>query len=239
MRILLASDLHYNLKQFDWLDRQSDSFDAVILAGDLLNIASHLDLNMQIEVIKKYLFRMCEKTHLFVCSGNHDGNEKNAHDEFIAPWLQEVRSEKLHVDGDSIQLGDTLFTVFPWWDGDVTKQEVASQLEEASKLKASQWFWIYHAPPDESPTSWTGKRFIGDRELNQWLDQYHPDLVVTGHIHESPFKNEGSWHDQIDSTWVFNAGNNIGEVPAHIVFDMNSGKATWVSLAGVEEVSFL
>jgi hypothetical protein len=27
-----------------------------------------------------------------VCSGNHDGNEKNEADEYVAPWLQEFRS---------------------------------------------------------------------------------------------------------------------------------------------------
>lgn len=237
LKILVASDLHYKLKQFDWLASRAGHYDAVILAGDLLDISSYLDLNLQIDVIRKCLVKISEKAHLLVCSGNHDGNAKNANDEFIAPWLQETRSERLSVDGDNVRFGDTLFTIFPWWDGDVTKEEVGRQLVEASRIDCEKWIWIYHAPPDNSPTSWAGSRFIGDIELNQWIAQYTPDLVLSGHIHESPFKKDGSWHDSIDGTWILNAGNNIGDVPAHIELDLDAMTARWISLAGVEEKS--
>ena len=56
---------------------------------------------------------------------------------------------------------------------------------------------MYHAPPDKSPTSWVGKRFIGDSYLNECIEQYKPDLVFSGHIHESPFKKDGSWADKM------------------------------------------
>ena len=232
MKILVASDLHYRLKQFDWLTSQAINCDAMIIAGDMLDISSSLDLNVQISVITKYLRKIGEQTPLLVCSGNHDGNEKNDAGEYIAPWLQEARNQQVHVDGDSIFFGDALFTVFPWWDGDLTKQEVSIQFEQASQLQFDKWIWIYHAPPDNSPTSWVGKRFIGDSELNKWITQYRPDLVFTGHIHESPFKKGGSWVDKIEKTWVFNAGSQIGEVPAHIILDLKAMTAEWYSLAG-------
>ena len=235
MKILVASDLHYKLKQFDWIANRAEHFDAVILAGDLLDISSPLDLNLQIDVIRKCLQKISEQTHLMVCSGNHDGNEKNSHDEFIAPWLLDTRAERLSVDGDNVQFADTLFTIFPWWDGDVTKREVGQQIESASKIECKKWVWIYHAPPDESATSWAGKRFIGDIELNQWIDSYKPDLVISGHIHESPFKEDGSWVDRLGDTWILNAGNNIGDMPAHIVLDLEAMSAQWVSLAGIQE----
>lgn len=236
MKILVASDLHYKLKQFDWIASRADKYDAVVLAGDLLDISSFLDLNMQIDVIRKCLQKISEKTHLLVCSGNHDGNAKNAHDEFIAPWLQDTRGRRLSVDGDNVQFDDFLFTIFPWWDGDVTKEEVAQQIAEANAIECEKWVWIYHAPPDNSPTSWVGSRFIGDAELSQWISQYEPDLVISGHIHESPFKKDGCWFDQIGRTWILNAGNNIGDVPAHIELDLDDMSARWVSLAGVEEM---
>ena len=232
MKVLVASDLHYRLKQFDWLASQAENCDLMIIAGDLLDISSCMDMNVQIVVMKKYLDRIGEQTPLLVCSGNHDGNEKNDADEFIAPWLQESRNEQVHVDGDNVVFGDTLFSIFPWWDGEVTKREVAEHLREASKLATGRWIWIYHAPPDNSPTSWTGKRFIGDRELSEWISQYQPDLVLTGHIHESPFKSDGSWADRIGKTWVFNAGSHIGDVPAHIILDLDAMIAKWYSLAG-------
>lgn len=232
MKILIASDLHYRLKQFDWLDNQAGQCDAMILAGDMLDISSYLDLSVQIVVIKKYLRSIGGQIPLMICSGNHDGNEKNIADEYIAPWLQEARDQQVHVDGDNVLFGETLITIFPWWDGDVTKKEVSKQFEAASQIEFKKWIWIYHAPPDGSPTCWTGKRYIGDIELNKWVEQYQPDLVVTGHIHESPFKANGSWIDQIGKTWVLNAGSQIGDVPAHIILDLESMNADWYSLAG-------
>ncbi|MGR8999987.1 MAG: metallophosphoesterase family protein [Gammaproteobacteria bacterium] len=232
MKILVASDLHYRLKQFDWLERQADDYDAIVIAGDMLDISSYLDLNVQIVVITNYLKKISQKTHLLVCSGNHDGNEKNEADEFIAPWLQEIRNRRLSVDGDNVYFGNTLITIFPWWDGEVTKLEVSEQFEKASRLQYERWIWIYHAPPDNSPTSWAGKRFIGDIELNKWIDRYQPDLVISGHIHESPFKPDGSWADRIGKTWVLNAGSYIGDVPPHIVIYLEAMDAEWYSLAG-------
>lgn len=87
MRILVSSDLHYRLKQFDWIDFVSSQYDAVIIAGDLLDISSHLDLNLQATVMQKIIREMSKKTKVFICSGNHDGNEKNEADEYISSFI--------------------------------------------------------------------------------------------------------------------------------------------------------
>jgi Icc-related predicted phosphoesterase len=97
---------------------------------------------------------------------------------------------------------------------------------------------VYHAPPDASPTSWTGKRHYGDVELLEWIEQYQPDLVMCGHVHQSPFVPEGSWIDRIGSTVVFNAGRQIGPVPTRIELDTETEIARWSWLEGVEERSF-
>ena len=234
MKILVASDLHYRLKQFDWLASQAGSYDALIIAGDLLDISSPINLSIQIVVMKKYLRKIGAITPLLVYSGNHDGNEKNAADEYIAPWLQEIRAEHIHVGGDNVFFEGVLVTIFPWWDRDVTGRAVDEQFEQTSRLAFRKWIWVYHAPPDNSPTSWTGKRFIGDTELNRWIAQYHPGLVVAGHIHQSSCKPDGSWVDQSGKTWVFNAGAYMGDVPLHIVLDLDAMNAEWNSLAGEE-----
>ncbi len=234
MKILISSDLHYRLKQFDWIDSVSSQYDAVILAGDLLDISSHLDLNLQATVMQKIIRSMSEKTQVFVCSGNHDGNEKNEADEFVSPWIQELRAHNLFVDGDTIETDEYVFTLFPWWDGDVTKQDVLKQLEAECPQNTKKWIWVYHSPPDQAMTSWVGKRHIGDSDLNNWIEQYNPYLVISGHIHESPFKSEGSWADKLNNTWVLNAGSHIGDIPAHIIIDLKDQKAEWRSMAGQE-----
>ena len=58
MQALIVADLHYNLRQFDWLLRVAGDYDLVIVAGDLLDLAGHADLDTQIVVVTKYLARL-------------------------------------------------------------------------------------------------------------------------------------------------------------------------------------
>ncbi len=39
MRLLFVADLHYALKQFDWLVAHAAEFDPAIIGGDLLDLA--------------------------------------------------------------------------------------------------------------------------------------------------------------------------------------------------------
>ena len=62
MRILLVSDLHYTLKQLDWVTAAAGDFDLVVVAGDHLNIASPVDPDAQIAVVLEYLSRMAARS---------------------------------------------------------------------------------------------------------------------------------------------------------------------------------
>ena len=57
-------------------------------------------------------------------------------------------------------------------------------------------------------------------------------MVFSGHVHQSPFVKEGSWVDRIGPTWVFNAGQQFGAPPTHIVIDTEEEVALWFSAAG-------
>jgi len=78
MRLLFVADLHYALKQFDWLVANAANYELIIIGGDLLDLASSLDFDVQIVVVEKYLARIREKTRLIVSSGNHDGDSRSA-----------------------------------------------------------------------------------------------------------------------------------------------------------------
>jgi hypothetical protein len=93
---------------------------------------------------------------------------------------------------------------------------------------------VHHAPPANSPTSWGGKRFFGDVDLVQWIEKYHPSMVISGHVHQSPFIPDGSWFDQLGDTWTFNTGLQPGRPPVCIVLDIDDGTAFWIS-AGNEQ----
>ncbi len=234
MKILVVSDLHYRLKQFDWILVQAERFDSIIIAGDLLDISSNVNLSVQIEVLNKYLCKLRQQTQVLVCSGNHDGDIKNQYDEFEARWIQRLSYDNIHVDGTFVYWGQTLVSIFPWWDGEFSKQVVNEQFQSQSQLNFQQWIWVYHAPPDNSPVSWTGKRHIGDSALNAWIDRYQPSMVFSGHIHQSPYTKAGDWKDQIGHTWVFNSGSYLGDIPPYLVVDLQRMQAEWHSLAGSE-----
>ena len=236
MRCLVVADLHYSLPQFDWLVAAAPQFDLVIFAGDALDIGSIVDFRAQIVVVQKYLAMMAATTRVVVCSGNHDLDTRNAEGEKVPQWLEALRDHNIICDGESFAIGDTLFTVCPWWDGPIVKQRIADQLEADAARHARKWIWIHHAPPANSPVSWGGKRFFGDPDLVTWIERYQPDAVISGHVHQSPFVRDGSWFDRLGKTWTFNVGHQFGRPPAHMVLDLDSNEMFWISAAGAERL---
>lgn len=232
MRILVVADLHYTLKQFDWLMTEVARYDLVVIGGDLLDLSSVLEPQVQCLVVEKYLARIARQKPLIVSSGNHDGDRRSEANESVAGWLQEVRGEQLYVDGDSVELGGTLFTVCPWWDGPVSRATLEAQLARDSARVQGRWIWIHHAPPDQSPVSWAGRRYGGDEFLVSWIRRFQPDFVFSGHIHNAPFLDRGSWLDRLGKTWVFNPGRQIGPAPTYISLDLETMVVEWTSFEG-------
>src|SRR4030095_4599668 len=91
MKILLTSDLHYTLRQFDWLLNAAPHFDAVVIAGDHIDAQSSLPGAVQIAALSATFAALAQKSRVFVCSGNHDLNAWNGQGEKVANWLGAVR----------------------------------------------------------------------------------------------------------------------------------------------------
>ena len=51
VQLLVTGDIHYALRQYDWLLEAAPDFDAVVIAGDLLEVASAVAPDAQIVVI--------------------------------------------------------------------------------------------------------------------------------------------------------------------------------------------
>lgn len=236
MRILLVSDLHYSLRQFDWLVGAAPDFDLVVLAGDHLDISSSVEPDAQIVVVLSYLKMLAAIAPVIAASGNHDLTGADDNGERAALWLPDARAAGVVTDDESMMIGDTLITVCPWWDGPVGREAVHAQLAADAIRRPQHWMWVYHWPPTDSPTSWTGRRHYGDADLAGWIAAHQPDLVLTGHVHEPPFRADGGWADRIGDTWVFNAGRQGGPVPARIEIDLDARTAAWISGLGCEEL---
>jgi Icc-related predicted phosphoesterase len=235
VRLLVASDLHYDLRKLDWLLSEAGGFDLVALSGDLLDISSPVPLQAQIEVTRRYLEQLAERTEVAVCSGNHDLDHRRDDGEKATAWLQRTTSPRLHVDGANVLLDDTLVSVLGWWEGPNTQAALRTQLADAAGLERARWVWLYHSPP-EGLLSWTGSRHFGDDVAAELVAEHQPDVVLCGHIHQSPFTPEGSWHERRGPTRLFNAGRQQGAVPSHIAIDLAAGEARWWSIGAEETV---
>jgi Icc-related predicted phosphoesterase len=234
VRLLCTADLHYRLPQLDWLLEQTDDVDVVVIPGDLLQVVGAAPLEVQIVVVSKYLQRLAEHTVVLASSGNHDLDGPGETGEQATAWLRDLASDRLVVDGHSIDIDDVRFTVCPWWDGPETKRLVEEQLAAAAVDRPRRWVWVYHSPPSDSPLCNAGERLYPDPDLAAWIDRWSPDLVVCGHIHQAPWVSGGAWVDQRGSTWMVNAGHQSGPVPAHVVIDLDPSldraDAEWVAL---------
>lgn len=237
MRLLLVSDLHYGLRQYDWVAEAAPDFDVVVIAGDMLDLRSVVPIPAQTTAIAAQLARIGARGTLAAASGNHDLDDRDAAGEKAASWLQRSRSTQVHVDGDALVIGRTVLTICPWWDGPAGRQELEDRLVTESALDKETWAWVYHAPPAGSRLSWDGRREYGDDVLSGWIERFQPDFVFAGHIHQSPFMPDGGWAERVGSTWVFNPGRQPGPVPAHIVLDLEAGQATWSSIEGRETIN--
>ena len=235
LKILLVADLHYALPQFDWVLAEARHYDAVVIAGDLLDVGAIASPDAQIVAVLAYLERLANEVAVVVCSGNHD-LDRRVEGENVAAWLEEARALRICTDGAAVALGDTLISACPWWDGPRTKAAIARQLERDAARLASEglarWIWAYHAPPDASPLSWGGARHHGDADLRRWIERHGPDIVCSGHVHNAPFVPGGAWADRVGATWCFNMGQQIGPVPSHIAIETDLGEALWFSIEG-------
>jgi Icc-related predicted phosphoesterase len=144
---------------------------------------------------------------------------------------------RVHTDGASVDLGDTRFTICPWWDGPVTREEIGAQLAAAAVDRPARWVWLYHSPPAGTVLCRDGRREFPDQALADWIGEHSPDVVLCGHIHQAPWIEGGSWHARLGSTWVFNAGKQPGPVPPHITLDLEAGTAEWYGVYSSESVT--
>jgi calcineurin-like phosphoesterase family protein len=188
-------------------------------------------------VLSTYLSTLAEHALVLVSSGNHDLDGPGANGEQVAGWLHRVADERVVVDGASVDVDGTRFTVCPWWDGSLTRDEVGAQLAAAAVDRPGRWVWVYHSPPAGTVLCRDGRREFPDHDLAAWIEQYQPDVVICGHIHQAPWAKGGSWHARLGRTQVFNAGKQIGHVPPHITFDTDAGTAHWFGVFDSETIA--
>ncbi len=226
MRLLLAADIHDNLRQMAWLEAEAGHYDAVVLAGDLLDIAGHRPLEAQRRTMQEALRLIGARAPVLVASGNHDVDD----DGEIA-WLRAVAGPRIFVDGSTVAWNGVAVTLWPWRDeGAALPRGARHAMPGVTRI------WVHHAPPAGSRVDCcaAGKPPAGSVALAERIRRHAPTMVVSGHIHDAPFRPHGSWWDQIGDTLCLNPGRQHGPEPSCIVVDLAAGELEWIS-ASVRE----
>lgn len=180
MKFLVISDLHGNLEVLDKMNEIFKQADGVIFAGDFAKFGSE-------ETGLPALEKLCSKHDtIFSVIGNCDNpsfiEETEKRD--ISVEKQLVMYEGLAFAGSG---GGSKFT------GTTPNEKSEEELMEDFKIITEQgeqeWsnlIAVSHNPPKNTDCDKiSGGIHVGSQLFTQFIEQYKPLAVVTGHIHES------------------------------------------------------
>ena len=174
---------------------------------------------------------------MLASSGNHDLDGPGANGEQVAGWLQPVADERVLVDGASRRRRRH----------PVHRLPVVGRLADPRRGRRASWPPLPSTGRPGGSGSTTRPRparccaatagaSSPTTTWPRWIEQYQPDVVICGHIHQAPWAKGGSWHARLGRTQVFNAGKQIGHVPPHITFDTDAGTAHWFGVFDSETI---
>lgn len=197
MKLLCISDLHGNIEVLDKLESEFKNSDAVLFAGDFAKFG---DTKTGLPALEK----LTEKhQNIFAVLGNCDKEDFLAQIEDADVSCQKslVFHEGLLIAGCG---GGTKFTGTTPYER--TEEEIISDyktvVESASESgELGNLILIMHNPPKDTECDKVAPTVhVGSQMLREFVEQYKPILVVTGHIHES------KGVDKIGETTVLNPG---------------------------------
>ena len=250
MRMLITADLHSRRDWFDWLLLQQA--DLTIVAGDLLDGFRADGLLVQMLEMRRWSARF--PGHLAVCSGNHDHNNLALQDPrarrlagihgderpevlsllLTEHWMDCLENDRIVTDRRTKVVmtpgGRLVVTAIPYdFDGDENHVDLWEEGGRLQRQEQTPWLVLHHEPPAGLKV---GGR-IGNRQLCHKIQEYRPDFVVSGHLHNQPYV--GSFADRLDGTWCFNPGHPEhdqavkSDTPNHIILDLAGRTATWLA----------
>ena len=250
MKILLTSDLHRDAGKLLWLQEEAPEHDALLVAGDLLNIYSNTGLIDQKSGILCWRDTVLKSGKSFAwCSGNHDffNGDHTPMADASPLWMREHPSTETCVtDGESRLLetpeGGLAVTTLPWpvHGGDLVVDGyrtsyldfVKKLLKAGRKIKDEEgvpWIVLNHEPPGGTPLSAT--YFAPEADFTRRIiNAAEPDFSLHGHIHQAPTSPGGFWIFQLGPTVCLNAGQSQpGEPPHHILLEWR-GPREWTAI---------
>ena len=231
MRILLVSDLHYSLKQLDWVVSVADDYDLVVPAGDHLDIRSYVEPDAQIVVVLEYLARIAAKTTVAACSGNHDLN--------VQQRFRRACRRVARCGAPSRRVRRRDRALRPTTCSSPSARGGTDRARATSSTPRSQRSRRRRRPTLDLGVPRAARRFADELDrktplrrhrLERVDRRYCPRSCCAGTCtsRRSPTRRLGRPHRH---DWVVNAGREPGPVPPHIVIDTDRAR-DWSSSDG-------
>ena len=230
-RVLIATDLHQRAVLYKALVKLCDEVkpDALILGGDFLHGTGLLPYGRtkQLTPTQCAVELQAVSVPVFFVRGNHE--DQNWF-EFRDAWRSLRKTAPLRLNGSFAEIGSVGVIGFPCAMG---QEEAFSEGEPLGGEHYSYWLpallknhgdaarqlWVMHEPPTGTRLSAAGSVVEGHAGWRDAIEEHQPRLVVCGHDHFTPIKND-VWQDQLGRTTVINVGQNMdGPLHATLVFE--------------------
>jgi Icc-related predicted phosphoesterase len=228
LKTLIVADLHFRENWFEWLINCAPAYDAVLIAGDLLDLFRiDPERPRQARIVLYYLRRLARATRVVLCSGNHDevGPLNVRGGVPVYSWLTEAEDfPGLVTDGRTWVTEELILTSIPYCASDAEKALLFGRGRIVKEDRPGRkWIVLHHVPPA------LGDSFsVEEVATLKLLYNYQPDYFISGHIHGLP-RALGKWRIDIGSSTVILPGQTLGApVPDHMIFDFASGEGSWI-----------
>lgn len=191
MKLLLFSDLHRDREAAEALSTLASNVDVVVGAGDFASLRQGLATT--IEVLQEI-----DRPAVLV-PGNAESVEELTEACRQWPTAHVLHGTPVNIAGVSFfGIGGAIpITPFGSWSYDFSEDDARALLANCSHVDVL----VTHSPPKGVVDVSSRGDHLGSAAIREAVEQYRPDLVVCGHIHDSAGKQA-----TLGPTTVINAG---------------------------------
>lgn len=194
MTILALSDIHGAYERMMEVVHANPAADVIVVAGDLTTQGTAQEAESAIRQLQK------TAKPVFVVAGNMDPPEV---EDVFARLGVSINGRGVIVDevgffGVSAAPVSVLMT-----PNEISEEEIARRAEAGWKhISGARWkVFVPHAPPHNTRVDVVRSgRHVGSTAVRAFIERFHPDAVLCGHIHEA------RGVDALGSTRVINCG---------------------------------
>lgn len=193
MKILALTDIHSRVYYTQQVTNQLQQADLVLIAGDITNFGDREEANL---IIEKLLLL---NRNILAIPGNCD--HVGVLDTLVARNMNLHAATKITGNTMFFGIGGCNKTPFHT-PQEYSEQEIAGLLGNFAKTPdVDRFIFISHAPPYKTKLDRVILGFhVGSKAIRNFIEDFKPDVVVCGHIHEA------RGYDYIGEALIINPG---------------------------------